>query len=96
MQIERMKNDDLVLYPLEMPRGGKRYMRLSDLKKLQVNVCAAIHSAIFKEVAEVAYMEELHRLGTTRKDARRLAIGRGIHYMIFDRWAKTKHWKKNR
>lgn len=91
-----MKDDDLVLYPLEMPSGSKRHMRLSDLKILQVNVLAAIHSAISQKMAEVAYMEELHRLGTPRRDARRLAISHGIHYVIFDRWARTKGWNRGR
>lgn len=92
-----IKTDDICLYPVEFPGGKKRYYRHSDLLKLKENVQKAIDAMVMTEMMEISYLDELHRLGMTRMAARQIAVfKKGIHAKFFDRWAKTKSWRKPR
>jgi hypothetical protein len=87
--------DDLILYPVKMPSGRLCYFKLSQLYALRENVDNALYSAAIREATEDAYMEALHAQGFTKKAAKLLAIDYGIHYVIFDKWARIRKWRKN-
>ena len=92
-----IKIDDLTFYRVSLPgasRGDARYLRRSSMVKLRDALTKAIDKADMENMATFNYLEHLYAAGASRKEAKACAFKRRINTLFFDRWARTKRWRR--